>query len=345
MFSFVSGPSPQPMCLPTTLTRLEEVLGEAAVDDRDARPGVGAVVPPRRLIADLEVAAGEHRDVHGLEVAGRQGVHERLHVLAVGRLVALDRHRAVPFVAGEDGDRRGARGADARDAPGCARAAGSGSSCRARRRSRSGSGRPGTTMRFSGSRTPVSVPRRFCRLRVKSPAPKSSRKLRATCAATSPLRRNSDWLPPAIEPTVSLSVFHGSGRLARSAGSRPKTMPVTSVTVKAKPRIAQVGRRLDQQRAAFGRDEREQRPGEEHRQRDADDAAEEREDQALDQELADQLTARGADREPDRDLPLAQEAAGDEQVGDVAAGDQQHEADHARAGRSARCGTGCRRSE
>ena len=54
---------------------------------------------------------------------------------------------------------------------------------------------------------------------------------------------------------------------------------------------AQVGCRLDQQRAAFGRQEREQRPGEEDRQPDADDAAEERQDQALDQKLADQLAA------------------------------------------------------
>ena len=49
-----------------------------------------------------EVAALEERDAHRLEVAGRQRVHERLHVLAVLGLVPFDRHRAVPLVAGQD---------------------------------------------------------------------------------------------------------------------------------------------------------------------------------------------------------------------------------------------------
>ena len=35
--SFVFGPPPQPSRLPTRARALEEVLGEAAVDDRDRR--------------------------------------------------------------------------------------------------------------------------------------------------------------------------------------------------------------------------------------------------------------------------------------------------------------------
>ena len=91
------------------------------------------------------------------------------------------------------------------------------------------------------SATPVSAVLRFCRLRTKSPAPNSSRKLSATCAVTRPLRRNSDPLPPASEPTVSLSVVHGSGRLERSAGTRPNTIPVVSVRTSVKPRMRASG--------------------------------------------------------------------------------------------------------
>ncbi len=98
-------------------------------------------------------------------------------------------------------------------------------------------------MRLS-SATPVSVVFRFCRLRTKRPAPKRSRKLSATCSVTRPLRRKSEPPAPAIDPTVSFSVVHGSGRLARSAGSRPKTTPVTSVSpnVNARMRASGSGR-------------------------------------------------------------------------------------------------------
>ncbi len=94
---------------------LEEVLGELPIDDGDARPAVLVVVPPGGLIGQPEVAAGQHLHAHRLEIPGRQRVHEGLHVLAVRGLVALDRHRAVPFVASEDSHLRGSRGADAGD--------------------------------------------------------------------------------------------------------------------------------------------------------------------------------------------------------------------------------------
>jgi hypothetical protein len=61
---------------------LEEVLGKLAVDDSD--PGVLFEV------GALKVPALENRDLHRREVPRRQRVHERLHVLAVGRTVAFD---------------------------------------------------------------------------------------------------------------------------------------------------------------------------------------------------------------------------------------------------------------
>ncbi len=94
MSSLVSGPSPRPSRLPIALLSAEEMLRELAVDDRDLR-----------VLDDVrrpEVAAVEQLDAHRLEVAGRERVHERLHVLAVLGLVAFDRGGAVPFVAGQD---------------------------------------------------------------------------------------------------------------------------------------------------------------------------------------------------------------------------------------------------
>ena len=82
---------------------LEEVPRELLVDDRHSAAASGSASSNwLYLIRFAEVPTFENRDLHRLEVAGRQRVHERLHVLAVGRLVALDRHRAVPLVAAQN---------------------------------------------------------------------------------------------------------------------------------------------------------------------------------------------------------------------------------------------------
>ena len=176
---------------------------------------------------------------------------------------------------------------------------------------------------------PVSVPFRFCRLCTNRPAPKSSRKLSATCAATSPLRRKSEPPEPATAPTVSLSVLQVSGRLARSAGSRPNTMPVRSVRPNVKARMRASGDGLTSSGAPSTGMKAMQALRHHRRQPETDEAAGAGEQQALDEELAHELAARGAERQPHGDLALAHEAARDEQVGDVGAGDEQHQADHA----------------
>jgi hypothetical protein len=50
---------------------------------------------------------------------------------------------------------------------------------------------------------------------------------------------------------------------------------------------------------------------------------------AFGEELADDASASGADGDADGDLPAACHGAGQQQVGDVGAGDQQHETDRA----------------
>ena len=65
----------------------------------------------------------------------------------------------------------------------------------------------------------------------------------------------------------------------------------------------------------------------ERRQGQADDAAQAREQQALDQQLTHDLEPRRAEREADGDLRLPRRGARQQHVRDVGAGDQQHEAD------------------
>ena len=72
---------------------------------------------------------------------------------------------------------------------------------------------------------------------------------------------------------MSFSVVHGSGRLARSAGSRPKTRPVTSVSAEREQQDAHVGRRYDEQRLSSDGYQREQPAREQDREREARSAA------------------------------------------------------------------------
>ena len=57
-----------------------------------------------------------------------------------------------------------------------------------------------------------------------------------------------------------------------------------------------------------------------------DNAADERKEQALRQELAYDAGSGGTEGEPDAELALAALSPGEHQAGDVAASDQQHEA-------------------
>ena len=95
MVSLVFGPDAPADAFADGARALEEVLGEAAVDDGDASSS-------SLKSARVKVAALEDRDLHRLEVAGRQRVHERLHVLAVGRTGGPRPTSAVPLVAAQD---------------------------------------------------------------------------------------------------------------------------------------------------------------------------------------------------------------------------------------------------
>src|SRR5580693_8890590 len=72
------------------------------------------------------------------------------------------------------------------------------------------------------------------------PAPISSHNESVTCAATNPFREPTDVLP-AIDPTSSFRVPASVGRVDCSAGTNPKTIPVSKETAKLKARIRKSG--------------------------------------------------------------------------------------------------------
>jgi hypothetical protein len=84
----------------------------------------------------------------------------------------------------------------------------------------------------------------------------------------------------------------------------------------------------DEQRCSLVGHQCQQRSRQHRRQAEAGDPSDQREDQAFDQELPYQLAARGAERQAHGDLLLPHEAARDQQVGDVGAGDQQDQTHH-----------------
>ena len=74
-------------------------------------------------------------------------------------------------------------------------------------------------------------------------------------------------------------------------------------------------------------DQAEQEAQDPARHEQAERAPEQRQEQALREQLPHQAATAGAEGEADRDLPLPARGAGQEQVADVGAGDQQHQAD------------------
>ena len=111
-----------------------------------------------------------------------------------------------------------------------------------------------------------------------------------------------------------------------SAGASPKS-PAATTAVSGDEREhgavdPDVGRARNrgrgQQRRGAGAPRRQGQPG---------DAAQCAQDQALGQELADQPSPAGSERRPDGELALPRGAGGQQQVGQVGAGDEQHDAD------------------
>ena len=161
-------------------------------------------------------------------------------------------------------------------------------------------------------------------VRTNSAAPTTSASDNATCATTSKLRRPKRRSPVTLRP-CSLRASFGARPVTPAAGASPNSSAVARPTAAVKPRTRQSSERsratvraelADEQRAAplaRSPDRRgcPRRPGAE----------------CLDQELAGQPAARGAERQPHAQLAAAAAGARQHQVGEVGARDQQHAAD------------------
>ena len=71
-------------------------------------------------------------------------------------------------------------------------------------------------------------------------------------------------------------------------------------------------------------------------------AGDERQQHRFDEQLPDDVPSAGAERDADADLVRAMGGARQQQVGDVRAGDQQHEADRAHQRPEQQCGAAVR---
>ena len=159
------------------------------------------------------------------------------------------------------------------------------------------------------------------------PAPTSSTIDSATSATSS----SAPAAPrPPLDPRApSFRTSFRSTRDARSAGSRPNTRLEATEIAERESEHARVDVDVAQQLREAGRhDEREEARAPE-RQCQAEAAADEREQQVLGEELLHEAPAAGAGGGAQRQLLLPGRPGGQQQVGDVGAGDQQHEADGA----------------
>ena len=174
---------------------------------------------------------------------------------------------------------------------------------------------------------PPSCPSSLCRLRTNRPAPKSSSRHSTTCDTTRIFPGPSQW-PPPIEPRACpLMPETTSTRDARRAGTSPHMTPVRMETTAVNARILASGSRCrtigvlpDDMKVtrtpvahrASSRPQTPPRVGENH---------------VLDEQLADEPPAAGAEREAHREFRQSRRRAGEHQVGDIGAGNQEDDPD------------------
>ncbi len=193
------------------------------------------------------------------------------------------------------------------DRPACRTAASSAARCRCRRARPAGSG--------SCERTAT-----------RRPAARATARSRAT---TSVLRRRLR-APPALPRPPSFSESCRFVFAAWSAGARPKTSPVSSGDGDGVDDDARVHAPVDVVRRLVLRRNRRRQPLQtDVGDRDAERRGGQRNQHALGEQLPDDAAASGAERGANRDLALTHRRARQQQVGDVGARDQQHQADRA----------------
>ena len=160
---------------------------------------------------------------------------------------------------------------------------------------------------------------------------------RRTATATSPITSRLDARPSgAVAPRSSIfSDVCTVERDAWIAGTRPKQTPVsTLIAEREREHPAVDGNLLDARHV--GRQAADEQRHAPEREQETGGAADQAEHGAFGQELTDDAAAARAERVADGDLTLTRAGPREQQIRDVRAGDQQHEADRAEHHQQAR---------
>ena len=172
----------------------------------------------------------------------------------------------------------------------------------------------------------------FCsrmKLRISSPAPVSSTSDNATSTTTSDAQDAARTRTGAVAaPLAQRVVGHRRGEERRNQSEH---QPRCQRRDDRERHDRKIERDLiePRHRNAIG-DERQQAAMKDHRKREAEHTASQRQHHALGQHLPQQPAAVGAERGAKPELALAHRAACEQQIGDVDAGDEQDENDRAR---------------
>ena len=172
---------------------------------------------------------------------------------------------------------------------------------------------------------PRSVCCRFQRVWKSRPVAISSKVESATSPMTSACVSRFETLRVPSPRDAVCRARCGWVRATSTAGSIEESSVVT-VAMAARMRITVQSSVIDSARGMVSAGRRWMPLQQQPRERDAEAAAERREQAALDQHAADEAAARRAQRRADSKLLLPAEAARDHQVGDIRAGDEQHHA-------------------
>ena len=177
---------------------------------------------------------------------------------------------------------------------------------------------------------PTSIRYIFRKLRVMKPAPASSTSVSASCATMRPDVQRRARMPPDPDRGRLPSAFRATLVLDTcSAGARPKMIPVSRHTARKNAMVRQsISNTIQYGLPAFAVCASNQRIPKTDRSR-AERSGETRQQHRFDEELPDDMPSAGAERDADADLVRAMCGAREQQVGDVRARDQQHEADRA----------------
>ena len=163
-------------------------------------------------------------------------------------------------------------------------------------------------------------------VRTNRPAATMSTSDRATCRTTSTLPRPSRPSPTTPRP-CALSASFGCTRVPRSAGAIPNSTAVAMAMPAVNPSTRQSSGRLEEHGVGGRRQLPHEQPAAPLREEQPDQRADAGQQQALAQQLPRDPHARRAQGDAHAELVPARRRAREEQVRDVRARDEEHEAD------------------